>query len=130
MQRSVYFFIFMLVLSSIFLVGCGETEDAAGAAVESYVKALVAEDPDRLSTISCAAWEEQAIMELDAFIGVSASLEGLSCSKVGTENEDVLVECEGAILATYNNEQQELPLDGLTYRVVREAGEWLVCGYQ
>ena len=36
--------------------------------------------------------------------------------------------CKGKIVATYNNEDQELDLSVRTYQVVQEGGEWLVCG--
>lgn len=124
---------YALALSILFLlVSCsGRTdEDLAGKAVEAYLQALVSENADHLATLSCAAWEEQAVMEVDAFVGVSASLNNVVCKQTGTENGDALVSCQGEILATYNNEQQSLPLEGLVYQVVQERGDWLVCGYQ
>ena len=36
--------------------------------------------------------------------------------------------CNGNIVATYNNEDQQLDLSVRTYQVVQEGGEWLVCG--
>ncbi len=131
-KRLAYGVKIIFLVSALFLLSScvGSNEDAAGKAVETYLQALVAEDADRLATLSCAAWEEQAVMEVDAFVGVSASLSNVECTQTGTENGDALVSCSGEILATYNNEQQSLPLEGLVYRVVQENGEWLVCGYQ
>ena len=125
-------FLSILALAVMFVLSScgGSNTDFASRAVEAYLDALVSEDADHLATLSCAAWEEQAVMEVDAFVGVSASLNNLKCEQTGTDNGDTLVSCQGEILATYNNEQQSLPLDGLVYRVVQESGEWLVCGYQ
>ena len=124
-------FILLAVLGLLVLASCtGSGGDPAGKAVEAYLKAMVSENADQLSTLSCAEWEEQAVMEIDAFVGVSASLNNVECQQSDTDNGDALVSCQGEILATYNNEQQSLPLEGLKYRVVQENGEWLVCGYQ
>ena len=128
--KMVFLSIFALAVLFVLASCSGSNTDFAGKAVEAYLEALVSEDADHLATLSCAAWEEQAVMEVDAFVGVSASLNNLKCEQTGTDNSDTLVSCQGEILATYNNEQQSLPLEGLVYRVVQESGEWLVCGYQ
>ena len=84
----------------------------------------------RLSNGVCQDWETQALVELDAFQGVTASLDAVSCQKQGMDGAAALITCTGNILATYNNEQQELSVEGRTYQVVEEGGEWRVCGYR
>jgi hypothetical protein len=111
------------------LTACGQ-QDAPAQAVEAYLQTLVDKDADRLVTLSCAEWEEQAIMEVDSFEAVSAVLEDASCQTGGEEGDATLVTCTGTIVATYNDEQQELSLDRQVYRVVSEGGEWRMCGYQ
>jgi hypothetical protein len=59
---------------------------------------------------------------------LSARLEGLACEQTGTDGDTALVLCNGNIVATYNNEDQQLDLSVRTYQVVQEGGEWLVCG--
>ncbi len=111
------------------LAACGQ-QDAPAQAVKDYLQTLVDKDADRLVTLSCAEWEEQATMEVDSFEAVSAELKDASCQTTGEEGEARLVTCTGSIVATYNDEQQELGLDRQVYRVVSEGGEWRMCGYQ
>ncbi len=122
----------LLFISMAFLLlSCSAvSQSAAPKAVEKYLQALVAEDANRLSVLVCKDFEQQARLELDSFIGVKASLKDMKCSQSGTDGDVALVACNGSIVATYNNEQQELPLAGRIYRVVMEGGDWLVCGYQ
>ena len=77
---------------------------------------------------TCGEWEEDALLELDSFQAVTARLDGLACEQTGTDGETALVLCKGKIIATYNEEDQELDLSVRTYQVVQEGGEWLVCG--
>lgn len=131
MRNSRLIFILILALSMLLLAACGGGgKEASAQTVEAYLQALVKGDSDKLSTLSCKDWETQAVMELDSFQGVSASLDGLSCSQSGMDGDTALVACEGNILATYNNEQQKLPVSGRAYQVKQEGGEWRVCGYR
>ncbi len=129
MRRTKIFI--LVVVGVLILTACGgSSTDKAPEAVELYLQALVNEDADQLATLSCKDWEADAMMEVDSFQGVSASLDGVICAEAGTEGDAVFVGCEGAIKATYGNEQQEIPLAGRTYKVVQEGGEWLMCGYK
>lgn len=129
MFRSSSRLLFLLAALAFILVRCGQNVDDASQPVKAYLEAIVNQDIDQMSNLVCAAWEEQAILELDAFMGVEASLEDVSCSQTGMDEDFALVECKGKIVATYNDEQQELPLDGRIYIVTKEGGEWRVCGY-
>jgi hypothetical protein len=118
-----------MMIATLFLTACGSQNSAAPAeAVEDYLTALVEKDANRLTTLSCGAWEEDALLELDSFQAVTARLEGLACEQTGTDGDTALVLCNGNIVATYNEEDQELDLSVRTYQVVEEGGEWLVCG--
>ena len=121
--------ILLIVFASLTVVACAASDDNAPVqAVENYLNALVEKDADRLTTLSCGEWEEEALLELDSFQAVSARLEGLACEQTGTDAETALVLCNGNIIATYNEEDQQLDLSVRTYQVVQEGGEWLVCG--
>lgn len=124
-----FFLILLTVLTSLAVSACApNNESAAAQAVENYLTALVEKDANRLTTLSCGDWEDDALLELDSFQAVTARLEGLSCEQTGTDGDTALVLCTGNIVATYNNEDQQLDLSVRTYQVVQEGGEWLVCG--
>ena len=126
-MRTLFLILFM-VFTTLVLSACGSDNDAPARAVEDYLNALVAKDANRLSTLSCGEWEDDALLELDSFQAVEARLEGLACEQTGTDGDTALVLCNGNIIATYGDEDQELDLSVRTYQVVQEGGEWLVCG--
>ena len=116
----------MLVL----VAACTQASDPAGKAVETYLKALVDKQAEALSAISCADWEENALLELDSLQAVETRLEDLSCMTEVETEEMVLVNCTGSILATYDGEDQQLDLSVRSYRVVKQGSNYLVCGYE
>ena len=121
--------ILFLVFTTLAVSACASnTDNAPVRAVEEYLNALVEKDANRLTTLSCGEWEEDALLELDSFQAVTARLEGVACEQTGTDGDTALVLCNGNIVATYNNEDQQLDLSVRTYQVVQEGGEWLVCG--
>jgi hypothetical protein len=118
-----------MILAALTLTACASNNgNAPVKAVEDYLNALVAKDADRLSTLSCGEWEDDALLELDSFQAVTARLEGVACEQSGMDGSTALVLCDGNIIATYDTEDQELDLSVRTYQVVEEGGEWLVCG--
>ena len=127
-MRKIFLIVLVTIVSTILTACAAGNENAPAKAVEDYLNALVAKDENRLSTLSCGEWEDDALLELDSFQAVTARLEGLTCEQTGTDGETALVLCQGNIVATYNNEDQELDLSVRTYQVVQEGGEWLVCG--
>jgi hypothetical protein len=118
----------MSLLAAIVLAACTSSSDAPARAVEEYLNTLVAKDADRLPSLVCGDWEEDALIELDSFQAVEARLEAMACQQTGSDGETALVDCTGSIIATYNDEDQELDLSVRTYQVVQEGGDWLVCG--
>ena len=128
-MRTFSLTILVLILATLALTACASNNDSAPAkAVEDYLNALVAKDADRLSTLSCGDWEDDALLELDSFQAVNTRLEDVACEQTGTDGSTALVLCNGKIIATYDTEDQELDLSVRTYQVVQEDGEWLVCG--
>ncbi len=133
MQSKHTRFVFFSVLAlAVLLAACGggDAGQAAAKAAEGYIQALAAKDVDKLTSLSCASWEEQARLELDSFQAVTPALEGLACKKSGEDGATQLVSCSGKIILTYNTEKMELGLDNRTYQVVQEGSEWVVCGYR
>jgi hypothetical protein len=129
MRRRILITIFITVGTLLF-AACSGNKDSAASTVEAYLNALVSQDSNQISVLSCKEWEPQALLELDSFQAVKVSLEGLSCSTSGSEGDTILVACQGKILASYNDENQEFDLSQRTYEVVEEGGEMRVCGYK
>jgi hypothetical protein len=131
MSKSRFLFPVTFFLLSLLLLACsrsGKPNDGAVTAVETYIQALSDKNADQMIAASCAAWEEQAQLELDAFVGVQTRVEELACEVTGTEGEITLVSCAGQIIATYGAEDRNFPLDATAFQVVQEGGEWRVCG--
>jgi len=119
-----------LTLCIATLSACSGGGGTAEGAVEAYVNALIAGDEVEVINLSCAAWEAQAATEAASFESVEVSVDGLACQGTGSDGEAALIACSGTILAVYNGEQQELPLEGRLFRALQEDGEWKMCGYQ
>jgi outer membrane lipoprotein-sorting protein len=127
--RKFFLILILAIVTNLLLSACAsKSNDAPAKAVENYLNALVAKDSDRLTTLSCGDWEDDALLELDSFQAVTTKLDSLACEQTGTDGNTALVLCNGKIIATYNNEDQELDLSVRTYQVVQEGGDWLVCG--
>src|SRR5512133_172077 len=119
--RKIFLIVLVIILSTLLLAACASrNENAPAKAVEDYLNALVAKDANRLSTLSCGDWEDSALLELDSFQAVNTRLDGLSCEQTGTDGNTALVLCKGKIIATYNNEDQDLDLSTRTYQVVQQ----------
>lgn len=128
-MRKFFLILILVIVTNLLLSACAsKSNEAPAKAVEDYLNALVAKDSDRLTTLSCGDWEDDALLELDSFQAVTTKLDGLACTQTGTDGDTALVLCKGKIIATYNNEDQELDLSVRTYQVVQEGGDWLVCG--
>ena len=128
-MRTFSLTILVMIIAALSLTACtSNNSNAPGQAVEDYLNALVAKEADRLATLSCGEWEDDALLELDSFQAVTARLEGVACEQTGTDGDIALVLCNGKIIASYDNEDQELDLSVRTYQVVQEGGEWLGCG--
>ena len=128
-MRKILLSLFIIMMTGILLTACsGSGDDAPAKAVESYLNALVAKDENRLPTLVCGDWEQDALIELDSFQAVTPRLDNAVCKQTGTDGDTALVSCTGKIVATYNNEDQEMDLSVRTYQVVQDNGDWLVCG--
>ncbi len=118
----------IVLIANILLTACAPNSDASAKAVEDYWNTIVAKDAERLPTLVCGDWEEQALTALDSLQAVSARLENFSCSQTGADGDIVLVNCTGDMVLTYDTENQKIDLSINTYEVIEEGGDWLVCG--
>lgn len=130
-SHSTYWLLLAGVLMLI-LAGCasGGKSNSAAAAIEAYNQALVAKDENRLSTLSCSAWEADAKTELNSFGAVKTTLQDQKCQESGKDGDLTLVSCTGKISADYNGEILEINLADRTYQAKQEGGEWTMCGYR
>ena len=129
-MRKFAILVILASLTCLLLSACGGGGQPAVSTVEDFIKALVAKDANRLSALSCATWEQDALTDLDSFRGVDTRLEGLACAVSGKDGGTTLVSCQGKIIASYNNEDQTFDLSVRTYQVVLQGGDYLVCGYR
>lgn len=118
------FFIFTFILSA-----CGAGDSGASQAVEGYITALASKDEASLLSNSCATYEDDALLVLDSLELVEVSLaDGVACQEVGNDGDTTLVNCTATLQMSYGGEPQELDFSNITYEVVNENGNWLVCG--
>jgi hypothetical protein len=129
-MRKLVPLVLLMCLSSLLFSACGKAADPASKVVEDYLTALVNKDGNSLSALSCADWESNALLEMDSFQAVSTRLENMVCATSATEGTTAQVNCQGKIITTYNNENTELDLSVRTYQVVKQGGEYLVCGFK
>jgi hypothetical protein len=130
-MRKLSLAIFFISILVLLLSACGgKTVDPASKAVIDYVNALVNKDSNKLSALSCADWESNALLEFDSLQAVKTRLNDLTCKTIGVDGNISQVSCQGKILATYNGEDQAFDLSVRTYQVVQQGGEYLVCGYK
>jgi hypothetical protein len=118
------------LLLLIILSACAGPGSKPEQAVEAYLTAIVDADLTKISTLSCAEWEESAWLELDSFQGVEVSLQDMQCTQSGTDGNLALVTCSGEFLTSYDGEEMEIDLGTREFELVQQSGEWLVCGYR
>ena len=125
-----YLGIGLILILTFLLISCTSSPNNAPAAVQSYLQAIVNRDETTLVNQVCSAWEADARTEFNSFTAVKLTLDNLTCQESGNDGNYTLVRCQGAIIASYGAEDLTLELDERIFRVVQEAGEWRVCGYQ
>lgn len=115
----------VLFVLAIALAACAEEGDPVET-VEQYLNARVESDAEKLQSLACAAWEQEAVLQADSFRSMDASLEDVTCQKDGKDGDYTLVACEGKIVTSYNGETREWALG--RYQLLQEDGEWKMCG--
>lgn len=123
--------IILITLLAGVLTACSQKSGGSEAAkpVEAFYDAIVTQKRDRVSAIACADWEKDALREVDAFMGVKSELKDFSCSVTNESGNEATVVCKGRIAASYGAEITDFPLENRSHKVIREQGEWRICGY-
>jgi len=122
-------FLGLCFLLVFFLAACSSPAGSPEAAVEAYLQAIVSKDEVAAVNASCAAWEEQAVLESAAYEGVESNLENLDCQIVSQDDSSAVVSCTGQIRFSYaGGEDQIEELGGRAFNVIVEGGEWKMCG--
>ena len=125
------FVLLLMMLALLGLAACSKQPKASEAVrpVEAFYDAIVSQKRDSIGSIACAAWEKDALREVDAFMGVKSELKDFSCSVTEEGKDEAKVTCKGRIAASYGEEITDFPLDGKIHKVIKEQGEWRICGY-
>ncbi|HEY3343095.1 MAG TPA: hypothetical protein VGK81_13790 [Anaerolineae bacterium] len=133
MKRSVANFVF-IALCAVTLLACANGNAGGGGSaaqtVQAYLEARVQGDLDKMINLSCSDWEAQARVEATSFKSMKASLDGVACQDSGTAGQYSLVSCKGKIVTSYNGESRDWSVADHPYRVVKDGGDWRMCGYQ
>lgn len=132
MKYRLQYLIPLVMLVSLILAACSSGNGAQDSAVvvEDYLQAQVNKDANGMVNLSCAAWEEGALLEYESLAALTVSLEGMACQVEAQDDQSAQVTCDGKMVFNYGTEVLEVPLAEKVYRVVYEGGEWRMCGYQ
>ncbi|MBR6089729.1 MAG: hypothetical protein IKP86_07335 [Anaerolineaceae bacterium] len=125
------FVLILALLCALSFAGCSKKSDSAEAVkpVEAFYNAIVSQNRDQVSSLVCSDWEKDALRDVDSFMGVKSELKGFSCTLSGEKDGEATVTCKGSIAASYGAEITEFPLENRTHKVIKEQGEWRLCGY-
>ena len=129
MRKSSLLGLFVFLTMTLSACAAQPSGDAADAAL-AYLQALADKDKEAVVSLTCKAWEEQAILEVDALMSVGSALNNVTCSQTGTDGDNALVVCTGNLDLTYENEIRAIELDSRTYTLGIEDGSWRVCSYK
>lgn len=129
-NRQLYTSIIVVFISALLLVSCNNGNDGAKDSIEAYIYALSNKNSVEISNLSCADWEQNALVEVDSLTAVGSKVENLVCNETAQEGNVSYISCTGNLALDYNGEVQQIDLSNRTYVAQKEDGEWLMCGYK
>lgn len=118
-----------LVVLGFALAGCQSDKEAPAKAIQAYLAAKVESNVDKMTQLSCPAFEAQAQIEATSFASMDAQLQDVSCTTGAADGDYTLVSCTGKIVTSYQGESREWSVSDHPYRALDNDGEWLMCGY-
>ncbi|MEK6220939.1 MAG: hypothetical protein N2D54_01670 [Chloroflexota bacterium] len=120
----------MIISMTILMASCSSSTSPT-VVVEQYIESMVAKDDIATVNLSCSSWEANAKADGASFEGVEVSLEDMACSVVSEDSDNAVVSCTGQFVFQYaGGENEEIGLDSRNYSMVKQAGEWKMCGYE
>jgi hypothetical protein len=126
MKKTTIFFPITLLTGMLLLTACAVS--GPETAVAAFWQALVEKDSAQVSSLSCAAYEPEALTTLESFNAVETKLEDLICTVNSQDGDTASVSCTGSIIATYGAENMVIDLSARTYTAKKESGDWRMCG--
>lgn len=130
MSKIKWLFITLALASLLTLAACAGSSNAPADAVAAYWQAMVAKDSAQLSSLSCAAYEAQALITMESFGAFEPVLSDLVCEVVESNGENASVKCTGKIEVSYGAEILTIDLADRDYAAVKEGGDWRMCGME
>ena len=128
MNRKTLYLI--MVITSIFIASCiPKPVNNPARPVEIYIQSMVDQNEPTMRRNSCSFWEANIQQDMDAFSGVLARVENISCSVVSQTDGLAEVSCEGDIVATYGAEESRFPLNVRNYLSLNTDDIWQFCGH-
>ena len=126
-----YILLTLILLGAGLFSACQKKDDTEAVIrpVTAFYDAIVNQSRNKVGAITCAEWEKEALRDVDSFMGVKSELKDFSCSVSEKSNDGAVVICSGAIVASYGAEVRKFPLKERSHKVIKEQGEWRICGY-
>jgi len=129
-RKSVLSLFVIVILSGALVSACASQRTPADAIVD-YLEALEESDQAAAVASSCTAWETEALAEGASFVNVEVELKDPDCQVQDQTDTEASVLCTGSFVFSYDaGEDQVLDLFGRVFSVVKEDGEWRMCGYK
>ena len=128
MTRSKWLILIPTLVLLLILVACTGSSTAPADAIAAFWQAMVAKDAAQLSSLSCAAYEAQALITMESFGAFEPELSDLLCEVIEASGDTASVSCEGTIAVSYGAEILTIDLADHDYIAVREGSDWRMCG--
>ena len=128
MKKTMILFTLTLLTGILLLTACNTS--GPDTAVAAFWQALVEKDSAQVSSLSCAAYEPEALTTLESFNAVETKLEDLVCTVNTQDGDTASVSCTGSIIATYGAEDMVIDLSARSYTAKKESGDWRMCGVE
>lgn len=129
MNRSSVLIILTVLIGVLILSACAQPDSPVNA-VQAYINARVVSDAPKLIALSCKEWEGRARDEAASFQSMNAKLDSMSCTSKSDDGQSSVVACQGKIVTTYAGETRNWDLAARSFKLVKEDGQWKMCGYQ